>query len=86
MGQPQSQPAGNFQMPPTAGAMQQGGAQMQGQPWQGGMPNDVQGQPGAQNAGSTSTQDGAQAQSQHPAGPRGLFSQAPDPGHSPDEK
>ena len=80
--QPQSQPmaqqsgTANFQIPPMAGAGQpQSGAQMQGQPQQHGMPNDRQGQ-----------QDAAAGEIQSPpSGNRGLFSQAPDPGHSFDE-
>lgn len=75
MGQPQGQPAANFQMPPMTGAGQQGMTNPAGQPLN-----------TADTSGQNERTDGTQPQSQQPAGPRGLFSQAPDPGHSSEEK
>lgn len=66
------QPQGRgFQMPPMAGADQSNGVQMQGQ---------------SHAADDSAVQEGAQPQNWQTAGPRGLFSQAPDPGHTSDEK
>ena len=89
MGQPQSQPVPNFQMPPMTGAGQPGGVQLQGgQQMAAGAQDSPAGQP--QNTADTSGQngrpDGAQPQSRQQAGPRGLFSQAPDPGHTSEDK
>lgn len=81
-------------MPSGTGVQPSGGAQMQsGQETTAGaqsMTNLVRQQDGAQNTADASAQnggtDGAQQQGQQPTGPRGLFSQAPDPGHTSEEK
>ena len=83
-----------FRMPSGTGVQPSGGAQMQsGQETTAGaqsMTNLVRQQDGAQNTADASAQnggtDGAQQQGQQPTGPRGLFSQAPDPGHTSEEK
>ena len=103
MGQPQSQPVPGFQMPPMAGAGQQGGMGFQMPPGKGAEQSDgadFQTPPvtGAQQSGGAQmqsgqeamtdaqSQDGARQQNRQPAGPRGLFSQAPDPGHTSEDK
>ena len=82
-GQPAPQPQGaaNFPMPGAGQQMQSApqGENRQEQQWQSGMPNDARGKQEASAGSSDNTQG------QQPSGPRGLFSQVPDPGHPSDE-
>ena len=85
----QPQGSADFQTSPMAGAEQPGGVQLQnGQQTAAGAQGTLTGQPQstAETLGQSGRTGEAQPQSRQSAGSRGLFSQAPDPAHTSDEK
>ncbi len=85
----EQQGSADFQTSPMAGAEQPGGVQLQnGQQTAAGEQGTLTGQPQstAETLGQSGRTGEAQPQSRQSAGSRGLFSQAPDPAHTSDEK